>query len=342
MPSLRQISSSLDRSLQKWDYKRAIKLSDNETKTRDYLIEPLFNMLGYNKMDHYSHEFSLKHSDGSLKKVDMVVTLSRKKPIMLIECKKANSNLTKRNFNQLSGYFKNHKESKIGILTNGVLYQFYAVKWDNKEILNDSPFLTFDLQNFTSADLEDLAYFHLNYFDINKILNMSEKRYFLEDFDEALYKTLYPPSDDFIKSIFNEMNGNRLTESIKKRIFKLINSISLQQALKKVRQREGKRSASGIVTTLDELKALQIVKTILAMSSKIQNSQINRVTYKDYKGHFKVVVDGMPSKQICYFVINSYKKTIFIKDKEYMLDKVSTLDITKHRKAIINEAVRYL
>ena len=88
MPSLRQISSSLERSLQKWDYRRAIKLSDNETKTRDYLIEPLFNMLGYNKMDHYSHEFSLKNSDGSLKKVDMVVTLSRKRPIMLIECKK--------------------------------------------------------------------------------------------------------------------------------------------------------------------------------------------------------------------------------------------------------------
>ena len=78
--------------------------------------------------------------------------------------------------------------------------------------------------------------------------------------------------------------------------------------------------------------------------AQIADKQLQNNIYLklSYKSHFKVVVDGMPSKQICYFVINSYKKTIFIKNKEYILDKVSTLDITKHRKAIINEAVRYL
>ena len=35
------------------------------------------------------------------------------------------------------------------------------------------------------------------------------------------------------------MGGNRLTDSIQKRIFKLVNSISLQEALK-VRTKEGK------------------------------------------------------------------------------------------------------
>ena len=40
---------------------------------------------------------------------------------MLIECKKANSNLTVKNFEQLSA-IKNHKDSKIGILTNGIVY----------------------------------------------------------------------------------------------------------------------------------------------------------------------------------------------------------------------------
>ena len=33
------------------DYKKAIKMSDNEAKTRDYLVEPFFEMLGYQKMD---------------------------------------------------------------------------------------------------------------------------------------------------------------------------------------------------------------------------------------------------------------------------------------------------
>ena len=105
MATIKQIGSLLEKSFDKWDYKKAIKLSDNESKTRDYLIEPFFNLLGYNKMDHYSHEYSLRNTKGSVRKVDMVVTLNRKNPIMLIECKKATSNLTKSHFKQLSKLF---------------------------------------------------------------------------------------------------------------------------------------------------------------------------------------------------------------------------------------------
>ena len=102
MATIKQIGNLLEKSFSKWDYKKAIKLSDNETKTRDYLIEPVFNMLGYSKMEHYSHEYSLRDSKGSVRKVDMVVSLNGKTPIMLVECKKATANLTKVHFKQLS------------------------------------------------------------------------------------------------------------------------------------------------------------------------------------------------------------------------------------------------
>ena len=114
MASIKQIASLLEKSFSKWDFKRAIKLSDNESKTRDYLIEPFFNMLGYTKMEHYSHEYSLRLGKGSVKKIDMVVSLNGRTPIMLVECKKANSNLTHNNFKQLAQYYDNHRESKIG------------------------------------------------------------------------------------------------------------------------------------------------------------------------------------------------------------------------------------
>ncbi len=67
MASPKQIGSLLDKSFSKWNYKKAIRLSDNESKTRDYLIEPFFNLLGYDKMEHYSHEFSLRLSKGHVK-----------------------------------------------------------------------------------------------------------------------------------------------------------------------------------------------------------------------------------------------------------------------------------
>ena len=39
----KQIAKSIKKSFDNWDFNRAIKLSDNETVTRDYLIEPFFN-----------------------------------------------------------------------------------------------------------------------------------------------------------------------------------------------------------------------------------------------------------------------------------------------------------
>jgi len=75
MATLKQIGSLLERSFEKWDYQKAIKFSTNESETRDYLIERFFEELGYNKMEHYSHEFSLHIDKGKVKKVDMVVTL---------------------------------------------------------------------------------------------------------------------------------------------------------------------------------------------------------------------------------------------------------------------------
>ena len=97
-------------------------------------------MLGYSKMDNYSHEFSLRDSKGGVKKVDMVVTLNGKTPVMLVECKKANTNLTKKHFKQLSNYFDNHKESKVGILTNGIVYEFLGGRWEPQSFTMSTSF----------------------------------------------------------------------------------------------------------------------------------------------------------------------------------------------------------
>ena len=78
--SFNQITKTLKKSFEKWDYNRAIQLSDSEAATRDYLIEPFLNILGYVKMDDYSHEFSLPLAKGKVKKIDMVINLNGKNP----------------------------------------------------------------------------------------------------------------------------------------------------------------------------------------------------------------------------------------------------------------------
>ena len=340
MPSNKQIGNQLERLFSKWDYQKAIKLSDNESKTRDYLIEPFFNMLGYNKMDHYSHEYGLRFGKGSVKKVDMVVSINGKTPIMLVECKKSTANLSTKNQKQLSKYYDNHKESKLGILTNGIVYEFYAVKWNDNKKLSDTPFLVFDLKDFTRADLDDIANFHIQTFDVKNILEMSEEKYFLDDFNAALTKTLFPVSDELIKVVYQNMGGKRITDKIQKRLSELINSFSLQRSVEKIKAMEGKQSASGIYTTAEELKAYQIIKTILVMNPRIK-AHSDRIGYKDYKGQFKIVFDGMPSKEVCNLTLTNSLKRIAIGRETYDLDKVSTVEISKFRKKLVDAALKH-
>ena len=223
----------------------------------------------------------------------MVITLNRKSPTMLIECKKATSNLTKKHLQQLSTYFDNHRESKVGILTNGIIYEFYSLKWNDEKKLNETPFLIFDLNDFTKADLEEIAIFHISQFDAKKILEVSEEKYFLDDFNTGLTKTLFPANEQLVKLVFQSMNGKRITPKIQERIGNLINSISIQNSLEEIKYLEAKESSTGVHTSVDELKAFNTIKTMLAMTPVLKKNY-NRIGYKDYRSQFKVVIDGMP------------------------------------------------
>lgn len=338
----KQIARKLERSIQNWDFQKAIDFSNNETKTRDYLIEPFFKILGFNEMDDYAHEFTIKFPDGNLKYLDMAITLSGRQPSILVECKKANTNLLSSHYKQLSSYYKYHKESKLGILTNGIQYKFYARSLKDKNILHENPFFEFDITDFTLSDLEELAAFYRPSINLSSIIEDAEETYFLESFDEALFQTLYKPKKELIKLIYDNMGGKRLSDKISDSIFNLINSISYEQAIDKIKRAESKDSKSGIITTAKELKSLDIIKTIVAMTSKINNKEIDRIGYKDYKGQFKIIVDNMPSKEICHIVIKDSKKYISINNVEYHIESVSAKEITKHRRHLVDSAIKYL
>ena len=334
-----QILRKIEKSLKEWDIKKAIENSKNETQTRDYLIECFFDILGYDKYD-YNHEYSLQIEPGKVLKVDMAIKVGgRKSPDILIECKKATQNLTDSHYAQLAGYYSIHKDSKIGVLTNGIIYKFYCRSLSNKNLLHENPFIEFNLSDFDSNDVEKLVVFYKTNIDITQILQDSEEIYFLDNFNNGLYKTLYKPGKDFIKLVHKNMGGGRMTDKINDRIYSLINSISLSEALEEMKISESKDSSDGILTTSEELKSLDIIKTILAMSSKINNEDIDRVGYKDYKGFFKIIIDNMPTKEICSLKLNSNEKSIVINKEEFSLENISAKSITNYRRKIVESAI---
>jgi predicted type IV restriction endonuclease len=338
----KQIVTLLKKSLSNWDLDKAIKYSLDEAQTRDNLIHPFLDILNYQKMDDYSHEFVADTGDKKGKKVDIAIFLGKKLPSIIVECKKATSKLTEINFRQLNEYCLYTPTAKIGILTNGIIYNFYSRSNDNDTILNEKPFFTFDLSNYEASDLDMLALFYKQAIDINQILLEAEEIHFIDNFDDAFFKTLANPSSDLIKIIFKNMGGKRISETIEKQISDLINSISIKNVLDRVITREASESNTGIITTEEEIKAYNVIKTIMAMSSKFKNSDLDRVGYKDFKGSFKILVDGKQTKSICSLVLGQNKKIIEINNVRYELEDLSISSLTKLKKELVQSALDLL
>jgi len=202
--------------------------------------------------------------------------------------------------------------------------------------------MTFNVHDHNYSEIENLVKFYRQVIDIKGIIEEAEEIYFLEKFEEGLFKTLYKPSNDFIKLVFNNMGGKRITKRVSDKIFDLINSISISESLEKIRISESKDSKSGIFTTAEELRAFNIVKTIIAMSSKIKNDQLDRISFRDFKGFFTVLADNSQRKSICYFKLSTNKKLIGIHKDEFEIESVSVKEITKYKRQLVDSAIKEL
>lgn len=338
---LKQITNQLKKSFDNWDFNKAINHSNDETQTRDNLIHPFFNILNYSKLDDYTHEYISDMGDKKGRKVDIAITLGKKEPLILVECKSATAKLNDNHFRQLNEYCLYSPSAKVGVLTNGIIYNFYTVNQKEKKGLNSKPFFTFDLTNYDNSQLEMLALFNRQSIEINEIIQEAEDVYFLDNFDNALFKTLVE-TDDLVKLIFKNMGGLRSTEKALSQIKGLVNSISIKTALDKIIQKEISESNSGIITTAEEIKAYNVIKTILAMSSKIKAADLERITYRDLKNSFLIIVDDKQTKNICSLVFKEKLKAIDINGNRFELDDVTVSSITKLKKELTESALSNL
>jgi hypothetical protein len=98
------------------------------------------------------------------------------KPVMLFECKSANTDLEKEHVSQLYRYFS-VTEVKVEVLTNGIIYKLYSdLEGLNK--MDTKPFLELDMLNITEPIVEELKRFRKESFKTDEIVSAaSELRY---------------------------------------------------------------------------------------------------------------------------------------------------------------------
>tara|TARA_X000001036_G_scaffold436627_1_gene480158 strand:- start:992 stop:2020 length:1029 start_codon:yes stop_codon:yes gene_type:complete len=340
MPNPSQITKALKKSLDNFDIDKRISRATNETTTRNSLIHPfLQDLLSYDDMEgDFTHEYTAHFGEKGIRKIDIAMMIDSKEPNIVIEAKKATAKLNDNNFEQLNKYYNYTKSAKIGILTNGVIWKFYI--GENRS-LKPIPFFTFDITDYDNSDVEMLAKFDKRVIKFDPIIEEAEEIHFLDKFDDALFKSLANPSDDFIKDIYSNMGGKRLNPKTKDKIKDLINSVSVKTAYDQLLYHESKSNKSGVYTTEDEYKAFNVVHTILSLSRDVRK-HLDRISYKDLKHYFLIIVDGKQNKQICSFQLKQTKSILFIDDKKYELDEVSVPEITKYKKEIIESASKYL
>ena len=135
------------------------------------------------------------------------------------------------------------------------------------------------------------------------------------------------------------MGGKKTTAKISDKLFKLINSISIELSLDRIKSKETKDVRKGIVTTSEEIKTYNIIKTILGLSNAFK-LDLDRVTYRDYKDSFKVILDDNQQKSICSIEMNSNNIILTIEGEPYEIQSVSVSEITKYKKKIVDAAIK--
>lgn len=167
--------------------------SIDESKTKSWLVAPLLRDLDYDVSDPSKviPEYHADKRDKKTGKVDYCIIDSNRKPIIYIEAKKLHEPLDQQDhYNQIKRYYNNEKSVKFIILTNGFEYLFYT-DLNDENLLDSKPYLSFNLVNYTDADLEHLSKFSYENFDPVKCRELAQELSYQSKILEYLKREIF-------------------------------------------------------------------------------------------------------------------------------------------------------
>ena len=100
--------------------------AQSEEATKHYLILPFLQLLGYNPLDpdEVVPEADASFSDKFKNRVDYAIS-KQGVPVIAVEAKKV-GRLSEANRGELKGYYNAVPTVKLGILTDGLMYQLFS------------------------------------------------------------------------------------------------------------------------------------------------------------------------------------------------------------------------
>ena len=104
--------------------------------------------------------------------------------------------LNDQHLGQLVRYFST-TPARIGVLTNGIMYRFFA-DLDRPNMMDNKPFLEFDVGNLDESILPELHKFAKDTFDINATLAAASELKYTREIKQILSQQLRSPDEEFV------------------------------------------------------------------------------------------------------------------------------------------------
>ena len=331
-----------------------------EEATKHALVLPFIAALGYNVFDPAQVVPEYVASVAGLKgeKVDYVL-MRDGVPAVLIECKQANTELLDRHLAQISRYFT-RTPAKIGILTNGIVYRFFT-DLAEPNLMDNEPFLVLDLRQLDADAVKELHRITHDRLDLDGMVEAARELSYLNGMQAALARQLTEPDDELVQWLARQVYKGRLTESVRaefaertKNAFRSLINDRVNELVKRAAEFQRADTTTdddddleehapdvtdeddldpgdkddGIVTTVEEMEALDLIRAILA-----DTVSADRVVMRDNKAYCAILLDDNNRKPLIRLRFGKRKKVIGLFDAEKKE--------TKHPISSINELYRY-
>lgn len=343
---------------------RVLKLKEQiltEEATKNAFTMPFIQMLGYDIFNptEVVPEFTADIGTKKGEKVDYAI-FKDNAPIILIECKHWKQKLDIHD-NQLLRYF-NVTKAKFAILTNGVKYKFYTDLVETN-MMDEKPFLEFDITEIKDIQIEELKKFHKSYFNLESILSSASELKYTNEIKAILSQELKTPSEEFIRYFAQRVYPKKVTQNVifqfsdlvKRSVHQTISDLitdRLKSAIDKENENVTQANPEQIIaseqpeidikeknieTTPEELEAFFIVKSILR--TEVES---HRITYRDAQSYFAILLDDNNRKYICRLYFGATKKCIATfdaakKETKYEIQNLDEIyNFSEQLKATVN------
>lgn len=306
--------------------KKVGSVCTTEETTKQALILPLLDILGFSAFNPNKVRAEYQADFAGVKAGERVdyALFCNGSPVMFVEAKAFNEKLCN-HCPQLARYFNATPAVAICAITNGQEWRFFT-DLQNKNIMDEEPFLIIDVTNISDNDIAQLYQFRHDQFQPEALRSLAEESIYLSVFTDAITESLKEVDIDFVRYVAGRANIQkqftvRFLESIqpivKQAVQNTVSSMIVSGlSAPKVQQEEPSEKAaepdptaphidpenSKIVTTYAERRLFDLVKSILPEEANIEA--------KDTESYFNILVDGKTNRWVLRYFDNKQRPSV--------------------------------